>query len=213
MISSIVAALAQWVISTISRLGYGAIFFLMALDSFNIPIPSEVTMPFSGFLALDGRFSFWLVVAVGTAGSYAGSLLSYYLAGWLVKNRHRYAVLRVLLSDSFLDTSTAWFKRYGSASVLVGRVLPVIRTFISLPAGLGKMQVAKFSYLTIAGSFAWSLLLTYIGWTLGEHWNSLEGYFRKFDVVIGIAIVLAAAWWVRRHFFSGRNAHAASEEK
>ncbi len=206
MIANILSILADFVIQTINYLGYAGVFFLMLLDSFNIPIPSEVTMPFSGFLASTGVFSFWAVVAAGTLGGYAGSVLSYYLAGWLVKNRNR-MFLHVLISDTFLEKATEWFRKYGSISVFIGRVLPVIRTFISLPAGLSRMPFGKFSFLTILGSLIWSVCLTYVGWILGKNWDRIGAYFHAFDYVILAVLAAAAAWWIYKHFFSGgRNA-------
>lgn len=198
MLSTVLEWLAHLIISVIDTIGYLGVFFLMALDSFNIPIPSEVTMPFSGFLASEGRVSFWLIVLVGTLGSYVGSVCSYYLAEWLVSHRHK-AYLHFILNDVFLQKATAWFSKYGSLSVFFGRIIPVVRTFISLPAGLGKVPFGKFSYLTIAGSFVWSLFLTYVGWTLGKNWNQVREYFHQFDVIIVVLILIGIGWWVYRH--------------
>ncbi len=198
MISDILSALAGFVVQVIDSIGYMGVFFLMALDSFNIPIPSEVTMPFAGFLASRGNFSFWLVVLAGTVGSYIGSVASYYLAEWLIKNRQK-LFLHFILSDAFLQKAQAWFLKYGSASVFFGRIIPIVRTFISLPAGLGHVPFKKFTYLTIAGSFVWSLFLTYIGWILGENWDDVRDYFHQFDVVIALCIGAGIVWWVYRH--------------
>lgn len=199
MISTILEWLAHMVMAVIDATGYSGVFFLMALDSFNIPIPSEVTMPFSGFLASAGSFSFWLIVLAGTVGSYVGSVLSYYLATWLIAHRHKF-FLHLILSDVFLEKSTRWFSRYGLASVFFGRLVPVVRTFISLPAGLGKVPFRAFSYLTIAGSFVWCLLLTYVGFLLGENWDYIGTYFHTFDVIIACVLGAAFVWWVYRHF-------------
>jgi len=199
MITSLLSFLAHLVILVIESTGYVGVFLLMALESANIPIPSEVIMPFSGFLASGGTFSFWWVVLVGALGNLAGSLVSYALAGWIVKNRHRFFI-HLLISDSFLETSQRWFSKYGSASAFFSRLLPVVRTFISLPAGLGRMNLAKFSFYTFVGSFLWSALLAYIGWFLGENWEAAGPYFHKFSYAIAILLLVGGGWWAWRHF-------------
>ncbi|OGM91876.1 hypothetical protein A2755_00735 [Candidatus Wolfebacteria bacterium RIFCSPHIGHO2_01_FULL_48_22] len=204
MVATILEWLASLVISVIDAIGYVGIFLLMVLDSFNIPIPSEVTMPFSGFLASKGSFSFWLVVLAGTVGSYIGSVASYYLAGWLITNRKK-LFLHFILNDAFLEEANAWFVRYGSASIFFGRIIPIVRTFISLPAGLGRVPFRKFTYYTIAGSLMWSIFLTYIGWILGENWEHIRDYFHRFDIVVAVLIGAGVAWWAYRHFRVKRN--------
>ncbi len=176
--------LSNLVIEIIRYLGYPGVFLLMTLESVNIPIPSEVIMPFSGFLALQGSFNFWAVAAVGTLGNVAGSLLSYFLAEWILRIRGKYKVLGVILTEKHLQKTNEWFVKYGSYSIFFGRVVPVVRTFISLPAGIGKMNVAKFTYLTLLGSLIWSVFLTYIGFFLGSNWDTIGHYFRKADYAI-----------------------------
>jgi membrane protein DedA with SNARE-associated domain len=200
IISHLIEVLASWVIRVIEFFGYGGIFVLMALESANIPIPSEIIMPFSGFLASEGKFSFWVVVFVGTLGNLFGSILSYFLASFIVKNRYRISIIKLLISDTFLDKSQKYFEKYGSLSVFFSRILPVLRTFISLPAGLGKMNFLKFSFLTFLGSFIWSAILTYFGWFLGQNWKVLEVYFRKFDIAIAVGIIAGAIYWFFYHF-------------
>ncbi len=199
MFSSLLGLLIVWIMSFIQHIGYVGIVVLMLIDSCNIPIPSEVVMPFSGFLAAQGVFSFWGVVFAGTIGSWLGSVISYAIADWLVAHRKQYRILSNLFSDETLTRASRWFQRYGDASVFFSRMLPVIRTFISLPAGIGKMDKKKFSLMTIAGSFIWVVGLTYAGWMLGDRWQVLEPYIKKFDVVIGVAIVAGIAWWVWKH--------------
>lgn len=203
MIESILSFLAHIVIAVIESTGYAGIFLLMAAESANIPIPSEVIMPFSGFLASGGTFSFWGVVFVGALGNLGGSLLSYAFAGWVVKNRHRFFI-HLLISDSFLATSSAWFKKYGGVSAFFSRLLPIVRTFISLPAGIGKMNLFRFSLYTFIGSFFWSALLTYIGWFLGANWESAAPYFHTFSYSIAALLVLGFGWWMWRHFYKKR---------
>lgn len=193
------AFLSNLVTEIIKALGYPGVFILMTLESVNIPIPSEVVMPFSGFLALKGTFSFWAVAAAGTLGNVAGSLLSYYLAEWILNIRVRYKILHVLLSEKHIEKTNEWFKKYGSFSIFFGRVVPVVRTFISLPAGIGKMNVAKFTFLTFLGSLIWSVFLTYVGFFLGNNWDSIGTYFRKADyVIVGLAVVAVLYFVLRR---------------
>ncbi len=183
--------LSNLVIEVIKYLGYPGVFLLMTLESVNIPIPSEVIMPFSGFLALQGSFNFWVVAFVGTLGNVAGSLLSYFLAEWIIKIRGRYTFLSVILTEKHLRKTNEWFVKYGSYSIFFGRVVPVVRTFISLPAGIGKMNAAKFTYLTFLGSLIWSVFLTYVGFFLGSNWDTIGRYFRQADYVI-VGLVAAA---------------------
>lgn len=188
--------LSHLVIETIRLLGYPGVFILMTLESVNIPIPSEVVMPFSGFLALQGTFNFWAVASAGTLGNVAGSLLSYYLAEWIVSIRNKYGFLRVILSEKHLEKTNEWFRKYGAFSIFFGRVVPVIRTFISLPAGIGKMNVVKFTSLTILGSLIWSVFLTYVGFFLGSNWDTIASYFRQADYVIVALVVIAVLYFV-----------------
>lgn len=187
------------VIEIIRYLGYPGVFLLMTLESVNIPIPSEVIMPFSGFLAMQGTFNFWAVASVGTLGNVAGSLLSYFLAEWILSMRERYGMLRFVLSEKHLEKTNEWFGKYGAYSIFFGRVVPVVRTFISIPAGIGKMNLAKFTYLTFLGSFLWSMFLTYVGYLLGSNWSSIQGYFRNMDyAILGIALVIILYFLFRK---------------
>lgn len=190
--------LSNLLTETIKYLGYPGVFLLMTLESVNIPIPSEVVMPFSGFLALQGSFNFWAAATAGTLGNVAGSLLSYYLADWIIRIREKYRFLKVVLSEKHLEKTNEWFRKYGSYSIFFGRVVPVVRTFISLPAGVGKMNVVKFTVLTFLGSLIWSTFLTYIGFFLGSRWDIIGEYFRKADIVIGVIVVLAVVYFIFR---------------
>lgn len=190
--------LSNLVTEIIKLLGYPGVFLLMTLESVNIPIPSEVVMPFSGFLALQGTFNFWAVAAAGTLGNVAGSLMSYYLAEWILTIRKRYRFLQLLLSEKHIEKTNEWFGKYGAYSIFFGRVVPVVRTFISLPAGIGKMNVAKFTSLTFIGSLIWSVFLTYIGFFLGSNWDVIGTYFRKADYAIAGIAVLVVLYFVFR---------------
>lgn len=201
MISIVLQTISSFVLLVISKIGYAGIFFLMFLQSVNIPIPSEITMPFSGFLAQQGTFNFWLVVIMGALGNLAGALLSYYLAYYLAfgKSGEKGRVLKILISDGNLELAGNWFKKYGTFSVFFSRMIPVVSTFISFPAGLSKMKISTFTYLTLAGSFIWCLFLTWLGYILGANWQTIEVYFRKFDYVILALAVLIFLWWLYNH--------------
>lgn len=190
------------IIHFISTLGYFGIFILMTLESALIPIPSEVTMPFSGSLAAAGRFNFWLIVAAGTLGNLVGSILAYFLGAWGQEAVVRKVIVKYgkyfLISEHEYDHSERWFRKHGEMIVFVSRVLPIVRTFISLPAGVAKMNLTKFILYTTVGSLIWSYLLTNIGVMLGNNWQSLEVYFRKFDLVIVVFLLGAIFFYVRR---------------
>lgn len=166
----------------------------MALESALIPIPSEVTMTFSGYLASTGLFSFWAVVFVGALANLVGSIMVYLLGHWgeetyshsLVKKYGKY----LLISEHELHRSEKWFRDHGEKITFFSRVLPIIRTFISFPAGIAHMNFRKFCILTFLGSLLWSLFLTYIGFTLGKNWNTIHGYYQKFEyLIVGILFV------------------------
>ncbi|MBI4709113.1 MAG: DedA family protein [Candidatus Portnoybacteria bacterium] len=199
MVSVILSWLASLVINIIDAGGYFGVTLLMALESACIPIPSEVIMPFSGFLVSQGKFVLWQVVLWGTIGNLIGSIIAYAVGFYggrrLAEKYGKY----VLVSHNDLALADKWFKKYGQATVFFSRLLPIVRTFISLPAGIAKMDFKKFCFYTFAGALPWSLALTYVGVALGENWDILKIYFHKFDLLIGILIILGAGWWIFRH--------------
>ena len=188
----------------IATYGYLAIFALMVLESACIPIPSEVTMLFGGalvtapLLAPEQQLSLGLVVAAGTAGNVVGSWLAYWLgaAGGrpLLERWGRYLLIR----PHEVDRAHAWFERRGPAAVFVGRLLPVVRTFISVPAGVAGMDLGRFTLYTVLGCLPWCLALAAIGAAVGDRWESLASALRPFSWAIAAATLVAAAWWVRR---------------
>lgn len=200
MITSILAWLSSFIISIISATGYSGIFFLMALESACIPIPSEVVMPFSGYLVWEGRFEFVYVVLWGVLGNLAGSVLAYWAGYWggrkLILKYGKY----ILLSSEDLELAENWFHKYGQSTVFFSRVLPVVRTFISLPAGIARMDFKKFCFYTLAGSLPWLWALAYVGVVMGENWEGIKVYFHKFDVAVGIILAAGLIWWISRHF-------------
>lgn len=199
MIATVIEVLSRFIIDTINAIGYWGIVLLMAVESACIPLPSEIIMPFSGYLVLSGRFDLWMTGLMGALGCVLGSALAYG-AGiyggrpWLEKYG-RY----VLLSNHDIELADRWFSRYGEAAIFFSRLLPVIRTFISLPAGVARMPFWRFILYTFLGSFPWCLGLAYLGLELGNNWPSLRHYFHRFDLVIGILGVTAVIWYIRRH--------------
>ena len=200
MITHLLEILGQFVIATIQSSGYAGIFILMTLESALIPIPSEVTMTFAGFLVDKGVFNFWVVVLAGAIGNLMGSLIAYYL-GFLLEESFLHTLIGrygkfILLTIEDYEKGERWFRKYGQLIAFTSRLLPVIRTFISLPAGVAEMNVLKFSIFTFAGSFLWSAILTFIGVKLGENWHSISDYFHKFDVFIVVVFLGAVVFYL-----------------
>jgi len=187
------------IIQIIDSTGYAGIFVLMALESANIPVPSEIIMPFSGYLVFQGKFNLLWVALWGAFGNLAGSVISYYLGffGGRVFLEKYGKFLFITKHD--LDLADKWFQKYGTITIFASRVLPVVRTFISFPAGIARMNIWKFSVYTFGGSFIWSYFLAYVGVITGENWTILEGYFRKFDWAIVLLGILFIIWWIGRH--------------
>ncbi len=186
---NILETLSNFVISVIEQLGYTGVFVAMGLESACIPLPSEVIMPFAGYVVWKGELTLIGVTLAGTAGSLAGSLVAYSVGGYgglpLLERYGKY----VLIRKSELDRAHAWFGRYGETTVFVSRLLPIVRTFISLPAGVARMDVKKFSLYTVLGSLPWCFGLAYVGVLLGPHWSDLEALFRYLDIVVIAGII------------------------
>jgi membrane protein DedA with SNARE-associated domain len=207
MIAKIIEYLSGFIVATISTLGYSGIVLLMAIESACIPLPSEIIMPFSGYLVSTGQMNLWGVAVAGAVGCVLGSLIAYWVGMYggrpLIEKYGRY----ILLSRHDLDLADRWFAKYGEIIVFVSRLLPAIRTFIAFPAGVARMNLTKFVIYTFAGSLPWCLGLAYAGQKLGEQWNkddTLKTWFHRFDFVIGILAVLAVSWWIWRHIKHSR---------
>ena len=193
-------SVANWVINVISSLGYPGIVLTMAIESALVPLPSEIIMPFSGYLASIGRFNLFAVAAAGATGNVLGSLVAYGIGYWgherLVRRFVRKWGKFLLISEHELDQTEVLLHKYKDWVVLGSRVLPGIRTVISLPCGVAKLPLLRFIILTFVGSFIWSLFLAYIGLVLGENWDTLGPYFHRADAIIIIAIVGAVGFYI-----------------
>ncbi len=191
MLSNLLEVLSTYVLNAIEVWGIVGVFVLMLLTSVNIPIPSEIVLPFSGFLAATGVFKYWVVVFVGTIGELIGSLISYHIGTKLDGK---------LRTKREFENAERWYKKFGAWSVFLGKLTPIIRTFISFPAGLFRLNIWKFSGLVALGSFIWCAMLTRIGFTLGENWATIGPYFREFDFVIIGLLALGFIFWIWHHF-------------
>ena len=186
----LVKGAADLAIDGISRMGYVGIVLLTALEVVVFPIPSEVILPFSGYLAYLKRVSLYGVVLAGTIGSLMGSLAIYYLG--LIGGRKillKYGKY-FMISENDIKLAEEWFNKYGEISVLISRLAPIVRTVISFPAGIGKMKLKKFIFYTTIGSFLWCYLLAYSGYVLGPNWALISSYFEKLDIIALIAVIV-----------------------
>ena len=203
MLHGIVAAVAGLIMATISAMGYPGIVLLMAIESACIPLPSEIIMPFAGYLVFTGRFDLVLVATAGAIGCNVGSTIAHAVGKYggrpFVERWGAY----VLISRRDLDVAERFFARYGSITVFVSRLLPVIRTFIALPAGMARMPQLRFQIYTFVGSWLWCYALAYVGFKLGERWDSdprLRAILHGADAVILAALAAAVAWYVWWHW-------------
>jgi membrane protein DedA with SNARE-associated domain len=211
MSERILAALLQFITHVIDMGGYAGIVGLMAIESACVPLPSEIIMPFAGYLVYLQRFNLVLAATAGAVGCNLGSVIAY----WIGAKGGRPLVERygkwVLMSHHDLDRMTYFFQKYGSITVLLGRLLPVVRTFIAFPAGIAKMPQLRFHIYTFVGSWPWCLALAYAGMKLGEKWHTdprFEQAFHRFHLGVEIALVAGIVWFVWSHL-NRRRADAA----
>ena len=198
-LAEILAGIAAIAVSTIESLGYPGIFVLMGLESMIAPVPSELVMPFAGFLAAGGRFDLVFVIVVSTVGSIAGSWISYEAGKrWGIEAIRTWGKW-VLLDESHLKWTQNWFEKSGDKTILIARFVPVVRHLISIPAGIGKMNLKKFLVFTAVGAFLWNTILAYAGFWLGQNWEIVYTYLEPVSLASTVVlIILAAAWLIFR---------------
>ena len=191
--------LAEYFTYIIKQGGYPGAGFLMALESMVAPVPSELVMPFVGFLVFEQTFSWQWAILATSLGSIIGSLVSYYMGYY----GGRPVVLKVgrylLLNKEHLEWTERWFARHGSWTIFVSRFIPVVRHLISIPAGLGKMRLLPFCVYTLVGATIWNTFLLWCGMKLEEHWDLVETYSRQVDIVVAIILGAAVVWFVLAH--------------
>jgi membrane protein DedA with SNARE-associated domain len=203
MTEKIIALLAHFIIAVISSTGYLGIALLMGIESACIPLPSEIIMPFSGYLVYSGRFQLVWVATAGALGCNLGSAVAYWIGAHggrpLVERFGRF----VLLSRHDLDRTTNFFLKYGSITVFVARLLPVVRTFIALPAGIARMPLWRFHIYTFVGSWPWCFALAYVGMRLGRSWETdprFKAIFHRFHLGVEAVLLAAIIWFVWSHW-------------
>ncbi len=207
MLEAIDALVLPFIDSLYSTFGYAGVLIAMTIESAAIPIPSELILPFAGWSVSRGLvepltnapWSYWGAVAAGVLGNTAGSLLSYAIGAFggrpLVERYGRY----VLISPHDLELAERWFARYGEATVFFSRMLPIVRTFISVPAGIARMPLWRFLLFSVLGAIPWVMLLVWGGMVLGDHWIDIKHSLKGLDYLVGAGVVLLALLFVWRH--------------
>jgi membrane protein DedA with SNARE-associated domain len=195
---SIVETLSNFIITVIERLGYVGVFVGMTLESIGFPLPSEIIMPFAGYVVWEGRLTLLGVTLAGTLGCLAGSLVAYAIGAYggrpLLERYGKYVLIRA----SELDRAEQWFEKYGEGAVFISRLLPVVRTFISYPAGIVRMDVKRFSAYTVLGSLPFCFAFAYMGVVLGPHWEDIRGLFRYFNIAVIVGVVVLIGYLIYR---------------
>jgi len=198
-IADILALIGRFIVQAIDSLGYGGISLLMGIGAAGIPLPSEIIMPSSGALVAQGRFNLWGIALSGAMGTIFGSLILYslgkYLGRELILRYGRY----ILLSQRELEVAERFFLKYGWLALFLGQMIPLVRSYIALPAGIGKVKLWVLVIASFLGSLIWSFFLGFLGMRLGDNWSQIEPYFREFDYLILLAILslIIIAIWLR----------------
>ncbi len=190
------SGIASWVTDVVESLGYVGLFLMIALENVFPPIPSEVVLPLAGFLTGQGRMWFPGAVVAATLGSLAGALILYYAGYYFGEKRVRWVVRKygkwAMLSEADIDKADDWFDKHDREAVLVGRLFPVVRSLISIPAGIRHMPLGKFLIYTAIGSAVWNTTLIGIGWILGDNWEEVEQYvgYLQYLVILGVIVAV-----------------------
>ena len=200
MIGDLLSAFVSWAKDVIEAVGYPGLAFLITLENVFPPIPSEGVLPMAGFLAGEGKMNIFLAILAASVGSVVGALVLYWFGHWFGEDRVRALVRRwgkwFGVSEKDVDKADDWFDRYGGAAVMICRVVPIVRSLISIPAGLRRMPIGMFMLYTFAGSAVWNTVLISAGWFLGDNWERVAHYVDYFEYVAIVGVLLVAAWWV-----------------
>jgi membrane protein DedA with SNARE-associated domain len=206
----VLSGLAEWVAGMVDQLGYIGLLLLVALENLFPPLPSELILPLAGFLVGQGRMSFLAALGAATAGSVLGALILYGLGAWVGEQRIRSWIRRIpLLDEGDVDRGVEWFERHGGKAVFFGRIIPLVRSVISLPAGIERMPLWRFVAYTVAGSAVWNVFLIGAGWMLGERWEAIRPWISRYEygviALLGIGVVaFVILRWRRQRRRTGR---------
>ncbi len=199
VLTDVLAAIGAFAVDTISAIGYFGVFLLMAMESMVIPIPAELVMPFAGFLVSQGRFGMAGVFASSALGSLFGSFLSYAM-GRYGGNRFVIHFGKYLLVDlEDLKKTEDWFARKGEKTIFIGRLIPVVRHLISIPAGIGRMHKSKFAVYTFLGAGLWNMLLAWLGYILGQNWRTIRHYTEPVSIAVVALLAAGFVYFVYHH--------------
>lgn len=199
-LAELLGSLGKFAIKTMEFLGYPGVLLLMTLESMIFPMPSELVMPFAGFLVTQGKMNFALVILFSSLGSLLGSLISYYL-GYFGGNQFVVRLGKYFLLDvTDLEKTESWFRRRGEKTILISRFIPVVRHLISIPAGIGKMDLKSFCFYTVVGATLWNGFLAYCGFLLGKNWHLLREYSEKISLLLAALLLLAGVYFFMRHY-------------
>ena len=204
-LGDVLNAIKIWVEQIISSMGYVGLYLVMFLENVFPPIPSEVVLPLAGSLTLTGRFSVFWITVIGMLGSLTGAFLFYALGMWLGEPRVRIIIEKygryALLSTNDLDRSLEWFEKYDDWVIFFSRMVPIVRSLISIPAGIAKMNIAKFSFFTILGTALWSFLLALGGRLLGEQWPQIAEFINTYQNIVLVIAVTAVLLFIGSRLF------------
>lgn len=198
--SDLLGNMSQWATDVMNALGYTGLAFLVALENVFPPIPSEIILPLAGFNASQGEMNIFLAILFATIGSVVGALILYYVGYVFGENRVRWMIRNwgkwLGFKEEDMDSADIWFDRHGGIAVALCRVVPIVRSLISIPAGLRKMPVAVFAMYTAAGSLVWNTVLITAGYILGDNWEHVEEYVGILQYVVIFVVLAVGAWWV-----------------
>jgi membrane protein DedA with SNARE-associated domain len=204
MTESVLAPVVNWIIQLISTFGYAGIFIAMAIESASVPLPSEIIMGISGYLVYTGEMNLLVAGLAGALGNVVGSTIMYMLGSKggrpIIQKYGKY----LHFTEEKFHKVDKWFKRWGDIVIFISQLLPIVRTFVSLPAGILKINFPKFIFYTFTGAFIWCITLAYVSSLFGEHWKKLTDYMKQFEVLLIAGFALVVAYYVFRFFYKRR---------
>jgi membrane protein DedA with SNARE-associated domain len=209
---------SEWALKIVDALGYFGVFLLIAIENLIPPIPSELILPLAGFSVGQGQLTFIGVMIASTSGSVVGALALYYIGALIGETRLRRFIRRVeqmpilnhLVNEGDIDKAQDWFGRYGGAAVFFGRLIPIVRSAISIPAGFARMNLLRFIGYTVLGSSIWNGILIGAGWFLGANWESVEQYVKYFQYVVIVVVGVAVLWFIWKRWSGRKSAQATA---